>query len=346
VKVWILGPISTPSYYGGVAIFDEEIAQGLADNSCEVEMITLQNDAADRIHDRLPVHIIRSKSAFCKRLTEEKPDVILASLDYAKLLPKRADCKKVYFLHGFFNQSYYGALKSQLAAFYQKQLIKKCDMVFANSDFTRMANREFFGIDTDGVFRLGVSQEFYQNITSEAPAQKQTGSIFYCGRLVSAKGVRNLMKAAKILKDRGCSYSLKIAGTGDQQAWMEAYAEAEKLPVEFLGRLSQKEVCEHYKNSEIFISLNPSEPFGISFIEALLCGCKIVCPVTGGQVETLCRWPQSTAFAAENDPEEIANGIEKMLSQGIAPVLSPEEQNAFTYQHIAGRMLKHWSAGK
>ena len=73
------------------------------------------------------------------------------------------------------------------------------------------------------------------------------------------------------------------------------------LNVVFLGRITQENLAHYYSLSEIFVSLNPSEPFGIVFPEALLSQCKIVCPYTGGQVEYLSDYSKSVAFVDETD---------------------------------------------
>ena len=40
MKIGILGPVTTSKYFGGVAIFDEEIANGFEQNNCQVVLLT------------------------------------------------------------------------------------------------------------------------------------------------------------------------------------------------------------------------------------------------------------------------------------------------------------------
>ena len=122
---------------------------------------------------------------------------------------------------------------------------------------------------------------------------------------------------------------------------LKNYVNKNNLNVEFLGRVSQKELVEYYISSEIFVSLNPSEPFGIVFPEALLSQCKIVCPYTGGQVEYLSDYSNSVAFVDETDEKSIALGIEKLLSRGEIPKLTNEQMKSYTYEEISKNILKY-----
>ena len=42
MKIAILGPVTTKTYFGGVAVFDEELAAGFKHNKWEVVLITNQ----------------------------------------------------------------------------------------------------------------------------------------------------------------------------------------------------------------------------------------------------------------------------------------------------------------
>ena len=44
MKIGILGPVTTSKYFGGVAIFDEEIANGFEQNNCQVVLLTDQKE--------------------------------------------------------------------------------------------------------------------------------------------------------------------------------------------------------------------------------------------------------------------------------------------------------------
>ncbi len=339
MKIAILGPVTTKTYFGGVAVFDEELAAGFKHNKWEVVLITNQKNA-DSEKNGVPIRMINAISAR-KIIKEESPDIILASLQYAKYWRFcKENAIRIYFLHGFFNRSYYGKLKSEVASLYQRLIAKQSHYVFANSYFTKMVNDQFFGIHTNQVFHLGVTTEYYNAILN-TNIPKEKGAILYVGRLVSAKGIGNLLGAMKVLKDGGMPYKAYIAGDGPDKEKLEKYVAKNNLDVHFLGRVSQKDLVTYYSKAEIFVSLNPSEPFGIVFPEALLARCKIVCPCTGGQVEYLMDYKDTVAFVDEASPDAVANGIERLGKSPVAAELSDKYTQAFRYDTVAKEMIDY-----
>ena len=146
MKFCILGPVETPTCLGGVAIFDIGLAKALKNEKADVFIVTDQKDAISTVKDDIPIYQVKKKT-FRQLIEKEKPDVIITGLAYAKLLfGVKSDATKIYFLHSYFKQSYYGKIKSILAVIYQKLLLMKCDLVFSNSYFTEMINSDFFGI--------------------------------------------------------------------------------------------------------------------------------------------------------------------------------------------------------
>lgn len=337
MKVCLLGPVVTSSYYGGVAVFDEELAQGFIDNGWEAVLATTQKDAKQ---GNIPLQVV-ARNSFQAFLEHEKPDLIIASLAYAKVLPRKCQAKVAYFLHGFFVQSYYGVIKSFVASNYQKWLVKKCDLVFANSYFTRMVNKEIFGIKADAVFHLGVSKAFIESSMQDKTIDKIPNSVLFAGRLVKAKGTDTIIEAAYCLKKAGVPFKFFIAGDGPEKSKIVQYAKERNLNIELLGRLDSKKMSEWYRKSEVFISLNPSEPFGIVFPEALISGCKIVCPLTGGQVEYLRDYSNTVAFVNETDAGSVAMGIKELFEQGN-PVTNVDEcKNRFNYKRVATEIIDY-----
>ena len=344
MKIGILGPVTTSKYFGGVAIFDEEIANGFEQNNCQVVLLTDQKE--EKINkDKFNIKKINYINA-TQIFKNDKFDLIIASLGYAKyLLFDKSNSYKIYFLHGFFNSNYYGKLKSELAVIYQKILIKKCDKILANSNFTKMINSNFFGINADAVIRLGVSSSFYNNIIKRN-VKKEPNTILYAGRLVSVKGVEKLIKSLIILQKNNIEYKLLIAGSGPDELELKKIVDEYHLNVVFLGRITQENLAHYYSLSEIFVSLNPSEPFGIVFPEALLSQCKIVCPYTGGQVEYLSDYSKSVAFVDETDENSISNGIKNMLMNGEQPILNDEQMKSFTYKEITRKIINCYKLRK
>ena len=339
MKIVILGPVVTNSYFGGVATFDEGLAKGLKSIGVEVILTTTQKDAKEQ-NEEILIKIVNRKSF--KTLVESfQPDYIISELAYAKyFMFLNTSAKKIYYLHAFFKQSYYGVIKSKLAVFYQKQMIKHSDLVISNSHFTAMVNREFYGINSNAICEVGLKDDFCQKIDSQyKDVLKEKNSIFFAARLVPAKGANLVIEAARKLIEKGIKCHLYIAGDGPEREKLLSHVSNSNLPITFLGRLDHDQMIAQYAKSEVFISLDRSEPYGIVFLEALVAGCKIVCPVTGGQMEILKDYREYTSYVDVNSINSIADGIQNALESQNNPCLSEEEKNSFTYSAVANKLL-------
>ena len=148
-----------------------------------------------------------------------------------------------------------------------------------------------------------------------------------------------VLKALDVLKKKNMNYVLYLAGDGEEKGNLLQYAREHEINMQYLGSLSHDELYDYYKKSEVFVSLNDSEPMGIVFFEAVLLHCKVVSPFTGGQVESLYDLPVNTrCFVDVDSPESIAEGIEKMfLSSGEN--LGPGHLD-LSYEHVAEKFLE------
>lgn len=338
MKIAILGPVTTDTYFGGVANFDEELNKGFHRLGYESVILTLQKNAEN---GREGIKFFSSAIALIRYLKKYSPDLVIASLQYGiffAALPKTT--RKIYVLHGFFNKSVYGRFKSTVAPLYQKAIASMADEVVANSYFTKMVNSDCFGIPCDRVIYCGISYDYLERVNrnSNIVQKKERGSILFAGRLVKAKRSMEVLMAMKLLQQNGFDCRLYIAGDGPESPILHQYAEKNNVKVHFLGALPHSKLFDYYARSEIFISLNDSEPMGITFFEAALLGCKIISPFTGGQVENLYDLPASCRqFVNADDPESIARGLAKMLtSHNITSYKFPLD---LRYERVAVQFL-------
>ena len=334
-NIVILGPVTTKSYFGGVADFDEELAIGFRQIGYRCYVFTEQNDVKEDIEG---VFFVKSFYAVCREIEKLSPLCVIASLGYGKYfacLPK--NIIKIYVLHGFFNRSNYGIAKSLIASFYQKLITNKADYIIANSYFTKMINENFFNIMVDKVIRLGIAKEYIERLDAKEIYNKEKNSILFCGRLVKQKGVDIIVKSMINLKYSNWRYKLYIAGDGGERRKLEKIANDNNLNVEFLGRLNHKELYMYYQKSEVFISLNASEPMGITFMEAIANGCKIICPKTGGQIEVLLENKHKFIGVNENSPEEISEAIKRLTTDDLLPIYT--DYHELGYNLIAQKMI-------
>jgi glycosyltransferase involved in cell wall biosynthesis len=118
--------------------------------------------------------------------------------------------------------------------------------------------------------------------TKSSPLTKDTSTVkvLTCANLIKRKNVDKL-----ILSMRGLDgFVLKIAGDGVELGMLKKLVAQNKLEnrVEFLGKLSQKEVFTQMQNSHLFVLPSVSETFGMVYLEAMENGCVTVCTKNDG----------------------------------------------------------------
>lgn len=95
-------------------------------------------------------------------------------------------------------------------------------------------------------------------------------SFFYLARLEPAKGVLTLLQAWR-LRDQSGGASLTIAGTGALASEV-----ARSRDIRFLGRLSETEVPEAYREADVFVYPTRGDPFPLVILEALASGLYVI----------------------------------------------------------------------
>lgn len=340
MNICILGPVLTNKYMGGVATFDEGLAAAFIESGYNTVILSKQTH--EEIQNKTLSIDVLPENKILYGLKKRNPDIIIASLEYGKYFTKINDVKKVYFLHGFFNFSSYGYLKTIIGAQLQKRFCKRSDLVISNSYFTSALNYKFWNIKSDQVAWLGVDKEFSEKaLMSPSLKNANNGKILFAGRLVKGKRVDVLIEAFTQLYKKNSKLSLIVAGDGPLKEKFENQAKQKKINIQFLGQVKHSEMFSIYRDSEIFISLNETEPFGLTFIEALMCGCKIICPKTGGQVEFLCDYPDRVKFANLNDTESISNSIEELLEREVLPIDTSKIAEKFNYNNVVNTIVKN-----
>lgn len=102
-------------------------------------------------------------------------------------------------------------------------------------------------------------------------------------------------RAIRVLSKLGIP--LKIIGSGDQREALEKIA---GQSIQFMGRLSDEEIVEIYKNARWFF-MPQKEDAGIAPIEAMAAGIPVFWLAQGGLLETNIDWVTGRFFSEETD---------------------------------------------
>jgi glycosyltransferase involved in cell wall biosynthesis len=123
-----------------------------------------------------------------------------------------------------------------------------------------------FGVPEEKIIVIpnGVSKEF-------KPTWRDKNYMLFVGRLERHKRVDELIRLAKEI-----NFKLKVVGDGPERKKLESLANEIKAPVNFVGKMSRKELIKLYQECSFFVSSSRWEGFGLIFLEANACGKPVI----------------------------------------------------------------------
>ncbi len=167
------------------------------------------------------------------------------------------------------------------------------------------------------ILPYGIDSGDYLNIKrvpflTEKLTDKSAVKVFFTGRLVYYKGVDILLKAFTEVK--GCE--LFIAGTGELENQLKAYAKSHKLgkKVHFLGFLPDDELKQAYADCDIFVlpSVAKSEAFGIVQLEAMIYGKPVINTALPSGVPYVSIHGETGLTVPPSDEKSLAKAINRL----------------------------------
>lgn len=169
------------------------------------------------------------------------------------------------------------------------------------------------------------AQVIYQGVPLEdfafRPGGREAGQalkLLYVGQLSQTKGVHTLIEALAQLGQTQpeLAVELSIAGTG-----VPSYVESLRQLVEerdlrdrvqFLGKVPHAEIGSVYRDHHVLVfSSEWDEPFGLTHVEAMACGCAVISTTTGGSKELVKDGLNALAFQA-GDKHDLADKIKQL----------------------------------
>ncbi|MEK6656834.1 MAG: glycosyltransferase family 4 protein [Nitrospirota bacterium] len=190
----------------------------------------------------------------------------------------------------------YRAVLDEKTSFHKRAVMEKVDMFLP---FTETAKKvlQIEGVPEEKIEVIypGVDLERFkpgkksEELLEKNKIPKNSFVILYVGKLVSWKGVHNLVYAAKILKDRGLKdFVVAIAGRGAQKENMERLINETKTEEQFrfLNFVSYDEMPDVYRMADVFVLpsypiMTWQEQFGMVLIEAMASGKPVISTNSG-----------------------------------------------------------------
>ena len=240
--------------------------------------------------------------------------------------------KSIYIIHGFPVYPYHNRLKIFILNLVPRISRIAGSKVVAVSYFISDYYKKIENFLVDGVIHNGVSNNFIEN--SKINIHKNNNNqFFYIGLISLNKGIDKFLEAF-ININKNNLYSFVVAGDGPHLQFLkDKYINHSRI--KFLGPINDDEKVNLFFNSEIFVSLNDMEPFGVTYLEAYLSNCKILAPYTFGALEVLPR--NAVIERAHSDSLESIKLAMLQLVQS-SNVISDKSAD-FSYKSIVNKYL-------
>ncbi|MBI2596584.1 glycosyltransferase [Candidatus Daviesbacteria bacterium] len=226
--------------------------------------------------------VISSSAIYFAKAVITKPETL--HLSYIHTPPR--------FLYGYVTSFNYkknfitrilGELANHILRIYDFETSQRPDILIANSKNVQERIKKFYRRDSVVIYPPVDLAEFkIQN--SKIKNTNQNSKFYYLvlSRLVRGKGVEVVVEACGRL-----GLPLKVAGSGPELKNLKKLATNYQLPTTFLGWVSDQDRVELLSNAQALIVASEDEDFGITSIEAQVCGTPVIAPLSGGFLETV-----------------------------------------------------------
>ncbi len=181
------------------------------------------------------------------------------------------------------------------------------------------------------------------SITSHSP-DSPLPYLLAVGNLHPRKNLQRLIEAfVKLKRERGIEHQLRIVG---QTAWLfdDVFDSVRRHNLEgevlFTGYLSDEEIVQVYRGASVMVYPSLYEGFGFPPLEAMACGCPVVCS-TAASLPEVCG--DVAVMVNPESVDSIAEGIFRVLSdealRGNLSARGPAQAAKFTWKQCAEETL-------
>ena len=210
--------------------------------------------------------------------------------------------------------------KIPLESFLIKNTIKKANFITTCSESIKQQILSIFKkISSNKIFNLysAIEAKFHPRMVESEKLKKKLGLqgpiLLYIGRIAHYKGVPDIIKAYKLVKNKIKDIKLIIGGTPDfsmkdiYETWKKKYPD-----IHFVGYVPDDQIAVYYTMADAFISYSySSEGFGLTPIEAIACGT----PVVSSDIEVFREVLQDNAiFVIPKNPQLLSEAIYNLLT--------------------------------
>jgi glycosyltransferase involved in cell wall biosynthesis len=136
-------------------------------------------------------------------------------------------------------------------------------------------------------------------------------TVLFVGDLVTAKGVKELLAAWRLLEKRGVDAQLVLAGDGPLR--IDTTTKNGNRAPRFIGRVNQGDLARWYRAADLVVLPSHGEGMPVSLMEALQCGVPVVATTVGGIPELL-EHGRLGRLVPPGDSAALARGLGELLT--------------------------------
>jgi len=333
MKIAILVSMFPPKWLGGVEIATKNIAKNLAKTGNDIHVITSFDKGMQKQsqEDGFFIHrIYYPKIKFfgviffwlkCLFLLKKiNPDVV-----HSQTIQMGLPCflaKKLFgipyivYCHG---SDVYCNWKFKKVI--SKLVLENAEAAVVVTDSMKNKIKEF-GFNIKNIFTIpnGVELSEFENLSKTDVRKKlkiddSENIILFVGTLKTVKGIKYLIEAVKIVKEKGLKIKLLLVGDGEEKEELKKISEKLNLKenIIFVGRIDNKEIPEYMIASDIFVLPSLSEGLPVVILEAMASGIPIIATKVGG-VPDIVKDKENGFLVDSKSPTQIAEKILYLLA--------------------------------
>jgi alpha-1,2-mannosyltransferase len=163
-------------------------------------------------------------------------------------------------------------------------------IVLTNSEFSRRAIIDAFGIDNVGILSPPVDIDTFRDAVLSSDCRRNV--ILIVSRIDPSKEIENAIKIAKILKDKNIGRGMKIVGSlyyynFNYYSYLKQLVRDLELTnyIAFEVNASLDKLLSIMRDAKVYFHPTRGEQFGMSIVEAMAAGLIPIVPDIGGPTE-------------------------------------------------------------